>query len=62
MDHAFMHELIHIAIPLQFISSHQERCEEYENTIDKIAERYTRDKDFMDYAKRRIPIIVDTRS
>lgn len=53
IDLTLVHELIHLAVsfsPIIYESI------EYEKIIDKIAEVYTKDKDFMDYIKKTIKI------
>ncbi len=48
-----IHELIHIAVPGNY-GNYDQR---YEEAIDEIAENYVNDIEFLDYIKRKIPII-----
>ncbi|MEK6862349.1 MAG: hypothetical protein AABY07_10390 [Nanoarchaeota archaeon] len=51
-DLVLVHELIHISVPIESI----DRVKKYEYVIDKIAKRYAKDKEFMDYIKKSIKI------
>ncbi len=48
-----IHELIHVAVPGNY-GNYDQR---YEEAIDEIAENYVNDIEFLDYIKRKIPII-----
>ena len=62
IDLALAHELIHISVPDERLSSigynflcNHKQLAEYEKIIDKLAEQYAQDIHFINYAKQIIP-------
>ncbi len=51
-DKVLVHELIHISVP----GNHEPR-EDYEKTIDQIADIYLNDSEFMKYLKKKMPVL-----